>query len=157
MELLIRPAGQPDFGGVASVFAEENRFHARLLPERFQVAQPIVTQEWYDGVMSDPDQSLSIAELEDVIAGVMLLRLATSPDDPIYKQRSYVYVEEIAVAETHRGRGIGRRLMQWAEQWAIQHRVREIELNVWEASRGAIAFYEALGYEAVGRRMVRCL
>jgi ribosomal protein S18 acetylase RimI-like enzyme len=157
MELVVRRATESDLSGVTSVFAEENCFHAQLLPERFQVVQPIVSQEWYDRVMSDPNRCLFVAELGDEIAGVMLLRLASSPDDPICKPRSYVYVEEIAVAKARQGQGIGRRLMRQAEQWANDQGARELELDVWEANRGAIAFYEALGHEAVRRRMVRRL
>src|SRR4051812_46351471 len=53
------------------------------------------------------------------------------------------WVEELMVREDRRGRGIGRRLMEAAEQWAAEHGSAYVS----PASRRASAFYGALGYE----------
>ena len=53
------------------------------------------------------------------------------------------WVEEVMVDENHRGSGIGRLLMDHAEQWARSENAAYLAL----ASRRAGAFYQALGYE----------
>jgi ribosomal protein S18 acetylase RimI-like enzyme len=53
------------------------------------------------------------------------------------------YVEEVAVQEDHRGRQIGRRLMDEFERWAASRS----SVLVTVATRRAGAFYVALGYE----------
>jgi len=48
----LRSAGENDFRSVSRIFAEENRFHAQLVPEIIQVADPIMTPEWFGEVLS---------------------------------------------------------------------------------------------------------
>jgi ribosomal protein S18 acetylase RimI-like enzyme len=152
MDIFIRQATEADFEQVGKVFAGENRFHAQLLPGMFKIADPLVTHEWYDEILSNPHKALFVAELENIIA-VLLLRVMSSPDDPIFQPRRYVYVDEIAVEESHRGRGVGQALMRKAREWALAQGAREIELNVWEANTRAILFYENLGYTTTRRTM----
>jgi adenine phosphoribosyltransferase len=153
----IRQATKADFDPIGAVFAEENAFHTDLLPDRFQIAEPIMTHAWFDAILEDENQALLVAERREEIVGVLLAVIEASPNDPICRPRRYAYVAELAVAEGYRRQGIGRALMQAAERWAVSQGVNEIELNVWEANAGAITFYERLGYETIQRRMKRTL
>jgi len=157
MDTTIRQATKSDFDQVGAVFAEENRFHTGLLPDRFQIAKPIMTHGWFDAILENDAQALFVAEHSEEIVGVLLIKLMTNPDDPIFCPRRYAYVDELAVAEQHRGQGIGRALVQAAERWASDQDMSEIELNVWQVNKGAIAFYERLGYETIRRTMKRVL
>jgi ribosomal protein S18 acetylase RimI-like enzyme len=56
------------------------------------------------------------------------------------------------VAASHRRRGIGRALLEAAEEWARAVGVKKIELHVFPYNEGAIALYEQLGYEREGYR-----
>jgi len=58
----------------------------------------------------------------------------------------------LMVAQSHRRRGIGRALMQAAEEWAREAGVRKLELHVFPHNAAAIALYESLGYEREGLR-----
>ncbi|MGD9316543.1 MAG: GNAT family N-acetyltransferase [Anaerolineae bacterium] len=153
MEVTIEPANPADFDPVGRVFAEENRFHAELLPELFQVAEPIMTPEWFEAVLSNPGQALLVARVDGQVVGALLLQEMTNPDDSIYRPRRYLYVDELVVAHALRCRGIGRALMDAAANWALERGIEEIELNVWERNLGAIAFYQHLGYTTVRRRL----
>jgi ribosomal protein S18 acetylase RimI-like enzyme len=155
VELVIRRATGADFDQVSRVFSEENRFHADLLPEMLQVADPVMTREWFDAVLAGSEQALFVAEGSGEVVGVLLLRVVASPEDPIFRRRRCVYVDEIAVTRSYQGQGIGRRLMERAGQWAVEQGVNEVWLDVWEANEGALAFYERLGYKTVRRRMSR--
>jgi ribosomal protein S18 acetylase RimI-like enzyme len=153
MNLEIRLATESDFEQVGNIFAEENRYHAELMPEVFQVADPIMTSEWYSGVLKDSRTALFVAELEAEVVGVALVELKTNLDDPIFRQRRYVYIDEIAVAASHRGQGIGRLLMERIRQWGQEQGITEIELQVWERNGHAISFYKKLGYQMWRRTM----
>ena len=58
----------------------------------------------------------------------------------------------LMVAESFRRRGVGRALMEAAEEWAGSIGVRKIELHVFPHNGGALALYERLGYEREGLR-----
>jgi RimJ/RimL family protein N-acetyltransferase len=59
----------------------------------------------------------------------------------------------ITVAKEWRGRGVGRRLMAYAIDWARQGGVvKRIELYVFVRNTNAIRLYESCGFEIEGRR-----
>ena len=62
--------------------------------------------------------------------------------------RGWVYY--LAAAPTQRKRGIGRALMNAAEDWLKQLGCARIRLMVRDDNRPAREFYEAVGYEAQG-------
>ena len=59
--------------------------------------------------------------------------------------RGWVYY--LAVAESHRGTGLGRRLMLAAEDWLRDRGVVKLQLMVRSANAGVLDFYDRLGYE----------
>ncbi|MCP4415030.1 MAG: GNAT family N-acetyltransferase [Chloroflexi bacterium] len=153
MNVEIRLVTRADFEQVGHIFAEENRFHAELVPEIIQIADPIMTQEWFDDVLNNPSKTLFVAEMGTGVVGVALVDLKTSIDDPIFRQRRYIHISEIAVAASHRGQGIGRLLMERIHQWGQAQGIAEIELQVWERNDQAIGFYKNLGYQMWRRTM----
>ncbi len=153
MDIVIRQALKSDFDQVGQVFTQENKFHAKLVPEIIQVAKPIMTHAWFDEKLSNPNKALFVAEFGKEIVGVLLIEMMSSPDDPIFRPRTYAYLDEIAVVEKYRGRGIGQALMAKARAWALAQGASEIELNVWQVNVQAIQFYERLGYTTTRRTM----
>ena len=59
----------------------------------------------------------------------------------------------LAVDPAHRRLGLGRALMEAAEEWLGARGVPKLNLMVRPENRGVVAFYEALGY-AVEERVV---
>ncbi len=153
MIVTIREANGNDFEQVGAIFFEELQFHADLLPDRFQVAEPIMTQAWFEEILQNPEKVLLVAEENGRLLGQILLTITKTPDDPILKPRKFVYVDELTVTASYRGQGIGKKLMAAATSWARAQGIAEIELNVWEENGRAIAFYEKLGYQSVRRRL----
>jgi GNAT superfamily N-acetyltransferase len=63
----------------------------------------------------------------------------------------------VSVVTGHRGRGIGRALIDHLERWAANHGVERMVLNVSEANEGAIRLYHELGYRDFDRAMLKSL
>lgn len=57
----------------------------------------------------------------------------------------------ISVRASHRGKGLGTRLMKEAEELAKRHKARRIELEVF-GQNPSIRLYQRLGYQVEGRR-----
>ena len=157
MELLIRPATEDDYEGVNAVFADELAHHVALLPDRFQPVDPVMPHSWFLDVLAHPNKMLIVAEADGRPVGQILIIDSVSMDDPIYRPRRYLAVDELAVLTEYRRQGIGQRLMAAAEKWAAERGITRIELNVWQANEQAIAFYDRLGYRTIRRTMVRDL
>lgn len=65
----------------------------------------------------------------------------------LFKDTGLVKVGRVAVQKRHRGKGLGRELMKFVEQYAQQHYFKTIGLS---AQHTAIEFYRTLGYQTVG-------
>ena len=75
---------------------------------------------------------------EDVLIGIVLL-------EPV--DTKIVKLRQMAIAPTYQGQGIGRQLVQYAEQYAINQHYQQIQLHARCQFQG---FYSKLGYKAQG-------
>jgi ribosomal protein S18 acetylase RimI-like enzyme len=69
----------------------------------------------------------------------------------VHDEGGVLRVLSVGVHPSFRRRGVGRRLMGLAEDVARQFGSHEVRLEVSTKNQGAVAFYEALGYETAGR------
>lgn len=67
------------------------------------------------------------------------------------------WVWDIVIDEGHRGKGLGRKTMQLAEDYARSQGARTLGLNVFGFNHGARGLYESLGYEVVTTKMKKSL
>jgi GNAT superfamily N-acetyltransferase len=70
----------------------------------------------------------------------------------LYPRDDHLYVENIAVDPSAQGRGLGRALMEFAEQEAGRRRLNRIALVTHEAMTENQAIYARLGYVEIERR-----
>lgn len=77
------------------------------------------------------------------ISGILLGCLTLKPVAPgIWKMR------QVAIEATWQGRGLGKQLVEYAENVLIHRRAERIELH---ARDTAVVFYQNLGYEVYGK------
>ncbi len=92
-----------------------------------------------------------VAEASDqVLAGFLEIDLRSHADG-CNPSRPVGYIEGWYVAENHRHRGIGRKLLAVAEDWARSHGCVEIASDTWLDNELSQRVHEALGYEVVDR------
>lgn len=155
----IRAATVEDYEHICDLLEQVDRMHRDVHPEVFRECDgPARGREFLEQAIDDPNAGIFVAESESDtdpsrIAGMILLRLREAPDFPIFVPRRVCLIEDVAVSEACRGQGIGRALMQHAEDWARERGADTCELHVWEFNRNAIGFYESLGYGTASRRM----
>jgi ribosomal protein S18 acetylase RimI-like enzyme len=155
MNVEIRPATAVDYDNVNRIFTSELAHHVALLPDRFQMVEPVMSRQWFADLLAQSNKMLQLALVDDLVVGLILLIESVSQDDAIYRPRRYLEVDELAVLPDYRRLGIGRRLMQAAEEIAAQRGIPAVELHVWEDNQLARAFYDRLGYRTIRRRLIR--
>ena len=65
-----------------------------------------------------------------------------------FKARPLLNIHDLAVAASHRGRGVGRRLLAEAESVARERGCCKLTLEALEHNGGAIALYRQVGFRA---------
>ena len=77
-------------------------------------------------------------------AGVVQLRFRFG----IWRAGNDCLVEDVFVTEAARGSGLGRAMLEFARERAIERGCRRMELDTNEANAPAIALYEDLGFKS---------
>jgi ribosomal protein S18 acetylase RimI-like enzyme len=158
MDLTIRPANAQDYDDLCEIIAEVDEMHRQRCPQIFQRPPgPARERAYIQGLLADEDHGLFVAEVDGRVAGFLHVMAHDTPPIPILVPRRLAVVDNLVVRRDLRRAGIGRALMERAEQWARPQGATEIDLTVFEFNAGAIAFYRSLGYETRTRRMSKGL
>lgn len=99
--------------------------------------------------MQTPGHDLFVGIVDGEVVGN--LWLFTDPGQPV--RSTFIY--DIEVYESHRGRGLGRALLQAAEQWCAENGSTSVRLNVFAPNKTARALYESAGYELTSMHMMK--
>jgi diamine N-acetyltransferase len=147
-----------DFDALTTLLDEIHDFHAAGAPTVFKHAEaPVLPREQIAEKITQSDQLYLAAMEGSRMVGFLWGQMYERTETHIHRQRKLMIVDTLGVAETHRGTGVGRALMQAAEQWGVKNGAREAFLTVWDFNESAIAFYERLGYNTEQRRMSKNL
>lgn len=153
MTLIFRPLTENDLEAADGLIAEIHALHCAARPDFFRLVDGALRDRaFWQSLLEDPNVGLFLALEDETPAGLIHLVLRETIL-PMLTPRRFVVVDTVIVASEFRQRGIGRKLMRRAEQWAIEHNADNIELNVFDFNQPAIALYAELGYEVLSRRM----
>jgi putative acetyltransferase len=97
-------------------------------------------------VLRHPDAAVFVAEDDGAVVG----RLSLSRDP--HPASRHVADLGLMVASSHRGKGIGRMLLEAAVEWSRMSEIRKLELHVFPWNEPALRLYEAFGFEREGYR-----
>jgi ribosomal protein S18 acetylase RimI-like enzyme len=121
---------------LAAIRAVINAAYARYLPRMDKPPAPMFR-----------DYGPSVEDGTTWAAGSPITAVLT-----LYPHDDHLYVENIAVDPGAQGRGLGRALMEFAEQEAARRRLNRMALVTQEAMTENQAIYARLGYVEIERR-----
>jgi RimJ/RimL family protein N-acetyltransferase len=97
-------------------------------------------------VLRHPDAAVFVAEADGRVVG----RLSLSRDP--HPASRHVADVGLMVDAAHRGRGIGKRLLEEAVVWSRRSGITKLELHVFPWNEAALGLYESFGFEREGYR-----
>jgi ribosomal protein S18 acetylase RimI-like enzyme len=150
IEVPVRRVRHEDWPGVESLLREVDELHAQLAPAYFRAGARAAV-EWRQ-LLGDATAAAWVAEAGAAGAlGFLAVRIYETPPDPTMVPRRRAHLETLVVATRARRRGIGRRLVTAATDWARAQGAVEMLLTTWAGNVAADAFYERLGYRVLSR------
>lgn len=132
--ITIRPLAPSDIAGIARWVA------ATPLWQRYNVTEESFAKRLRDGLVDGA--TIYVAERDDVVVGFLWL-----VERGAFNRSGYVQL--IGIHPDVRGAGIGRALMQFAEEKVFAQK-RDLFLLVSDFNTNAQRFYQRLGYHQVG-------
>lgn len=103
------------------------------------------------------DGTLFVARLDGAVAGsIVITGVVPKYAATMWESFPYTafYIEAFATARSLEGRGLGRGLLQWAEQYASRNGKTALWLDCWADNPDLCNYYRRSGYEARGLLVV---
>jgi ribosomal protein S18 acetylase RimI-like enzyme len=151
----IRDAAQSDSRAIAAIAVESAEAHVIMAPRFYRVPDMDDATRRAEAQLADPQRTTLVAVSDGFVVGFVQITPLPAPElGSMVRDRLGADVS-IAVSATHRGRGIGRALMEAAEDRAARDGTELLTLNALTANEPAIGLYRSLGYEASGVLMHR--
>jgi ribosomal protein S18 acetylase RimI-like enzyme len=132
----IRPATDADVPAIGQIVEQAYR---RYIPRIGKPPAPML----YDYAEQVSAGVVWVMEQGSAIAGIIVL--VSRPD--------FLFLDNIAIAPARQGKGLGRRLLAFAEAEALRRGYREIRLATHQTMTENQRLYAAIGYEETGRGM----
>ena len=150
--VMIRPAGIEDAAGLATVYMASAEHHFRLDPSLYAPPDFKRMVNHYQARLPLPaDAEILVAEADGAVVGWIEIQLKRPHGEPRMNRDAVSAEIDISVLPEYRSRGIGTRLLEAAEDWALDHGAEVMGLEVHVANVEALRFYQKRhGWRATG-------
>lgn len=119
--------------------------------EDFRDPLPDAYIKAYENINSDSNQELMVLENEHgEIIGTLQLSFIQYLT---YRGGIRAQIEAVRIRKNQRGKGIGKRMIEWAINRARERKAHLLQLTTDKKRPGAIKFYEDLGFKATHEGM----
>lgn len=145
-EPVIRKATKKDLESIGNLWKEFMDFHKERDPAFTRSADGHEHfKQFLAGHLEKESSLVLVAELDGALVGYCLAMLAKSP--PVFENRDYGSVYDLAVTQRCRRAGIGEKMYKKAESWFSDQGVHRIELRVVVSNEVATAFWRKMGFK----------
>jgi ribosomal protein S18 acetylase RimI-like enzyme len=144
--MTIRRAISSDLQGVDKLLVEVDNVHHAGRPDLFLPDSRKYTDAELLEIFKDDEKPVFVCADEngDILGyAFCIIEHHGGPNIPVYKS---LYLDDLCVDSSVRGKHIGSRLMEFVKAFASGIGCYNITLHVWECNPGARRFYESLGY-----------
>jgi GNAT superfamily N-acetyltransferase len=157
----IRSAKPGDGEGLASVWMDLCDYYAEMDPDIFQIPQSSGLAESFEKELAKPlaeDVISLVAEVDGRIVGWIYAQVLGPTENAQWQLlrelgRSRLVIEALGVDRSFQRRGIGTKLVQAVEEWAVKQGAELLNVDTYINSPVSVPFYESgMGYK---RRSVR--
>ena len=142
----VRRAESSDIPAIMDLLVQVDMVHHNGRPDLFKGPATKYTESQLASILTDEKTPVFVCVDEaDTVLGHAFCVFKQELNDNILTDIRTLYIDDICVDETHRGRHVGRALYDHAVAFAREQGCYNVTLNVWSLNQGALAFYERCG------------
>ena len=139
MNIVIKEASIEDINkGLLEVYIEGYRYHQNGRPDIFINVSDDTLKE--DLIKGFEEFKYFIAIENEKVVGYLAYKIKE-------KHSKKLHVDQLIVTEKNRRKGIGKKLMDYAEQIANKENCDRLELDCWTFNKNALNMYENIGFD----------
>ena len=141
----IRFAEKQDVGGILSLLKQVGAVHHEGRPDLFRSGAQKYSASQVLAMLNSIENPIFVAVEEDQVLGYCFCQMHSHPQDSVLCDVLSLYIDDLCVDETCRGKGVGKALYEAVCRYAKMRKCYNITLNVWACNSSAMAFYEKMG------------
>ena len=141
----IRLAQVRDIPGIIDLLQQVGEVHHRIRPDLFRSGAQKYNETDLEALLKDPARPIFAAVEDGKLHGYCFCILEETKDNPVLMDDKTLYIDDLCVDETIRGKHVGKALYEHARAYAKEIGCRSLTLNVWCGNDSAMAFYEKRG------------
>ena len=140
----IRFAQKQDIDGIIALLKQVGQVHHEGRPDIFRSGA-----QKYDAAqvlsMLGTSNPIFVAVEDGTVLGYGFCQQKAYENDPVIADHRELYIDDICVDESARGKGVGKAIYGEICRYAKEAGCYNVTLNVWSCNPGAMKFYEKLG------------
>jgi GNAT superfamily N-acetyltransferase len=138
---------------LADLNEEIQTFHHLAYPEIFKPYNRETIRGFFKSALEHENAHVFVARQAEVVLGYVLIFMVDFKENPFQYSRRYILLDQVAVIEKYRGRGVGSTLLNKVFEFAKSISINEIELNHWTSNGSARKFFKKNGFEYFNEKM----
>ena len=141
---MIRKAETKDIKGIIDLLYQVDAVHHGIRPDLFKGNTPKYDEQALEAILSDGSKPIFVFD-EGKILGHAFCQITEIKNHRLLQDTKTLYIDDICVDETVRGKHIGKALYEFVRDYAKSIGCYNITLNVWEGNDSAYSFYKNMG------------
>jgi len=142
---MIRHAKEKDIPKILDLLSQVCLVHHEGRPDLFKIGTKYDERELRE-LLADDNRPILVSENEaDEVQGYCFCIFEQHRENPVLTDVKTLYIDDLCIDETLRGKKIGSELYDAAVCLAKDAGCYNVTLNVWSCNEGARRFYEKLG------------
>ena len=144
--MIIRRAEKKDIDGINKLLRQVLDIHHSGRPDIFKSGAKKYTDDELEEIMRDDTRPIFIVIEGERVVGYVFCVFVQHNDDNILTDIRTLYIDDLCVDESERGKHIGSELYSFVHDFARVSGCYNITLNVWSCNESAYKFYEKCGF-----------
>ena len=141
----IRFAQAKDVTGILELLRQVGQVHHRGRPDIFRTGARKYGASQILAMLDSSKTPIFVAVENDRVVGYGFCQIKTYENDPVMTDRTELYIDDLCVDESCRGKGVGKAVYNEILRYAKMRKCYHVTLNVWACNESAMKFYERLG------------
>lgn len=142
---MIRQATENDIEQINKLLYQVHKVHSDVRPDLFKPGCKKYNDDELKKIISNTQTPIFVYDENGKIEGYSFCIIKdTTPIESLTSYKS-LYIDDLCVDESSRGKGIGKLLYQYSKSYAKEIGCYNLTLNVWSDNKDAVKFYKSIG------------